>query len=115
MKYIPSRDILKARSGQSNKLPDLSKIGGATVEEQKVLEREIIALAHRITDLAEKQSIITSEAHSNGHKQMKIFCVTLILVVIIAFGFLTIMNYNAYNYTYENGGMKYGVQRQTNQ
>lgn len=82
-------------------------------EQDRVLEREIISLAHRITDLAEKQSLITSEAHTNGHKQLKIFCVTLILVVVIAFGFLTMMNYNAYNYTYESRGKNYGV-RQTN-
>lgn len=112
---MANRHILKERSGKYNKLPGLSKIGGATVSEEKVLEREIIALAHRITELAEKQSIITAESNLNGHKQMKIFCVTLILVVVVAFGFLTMMNYNAYNYTYENGGKNYGLQRQTNQ
>lgn len=82
-------------------------------EQEKILEREIISLAHRLTELAEKQTMITSEAHANGHKQMKIFCVTLILVVIVAFGFLTMMNYNAYNYTYESGGIR--NERQTNQ
>jgi hypothetical protein len=81
-------------------------------EQERILEREIISLAHRITELAEKQTAISSDANANSHKQMKIFCVTLILVVVIAFGFLTMMNYNAYNYTYESGGKDYGV-RQT--
>ena len=81
--------------------------------EEKVLEREIIALAHRITELADKQTELSKNANQNSHKQMKIFCVTLIIVVLITFGFLTCMNYNAYNYTYESGGKCNGL-RQTN-